>query len=45
MAASFIDSMSEEGDGIREEMEYVARSVCGTAYMGESHLIRTRYPS
>ncbi|RXW22172.1 hypothetical protein EST38_g3677 [Candolleomyces aberdarensis] len=34
MAASFIDSISEESDGIREEMEDVARGVCGIAYLG-----------
>ncbi|KAJ2933072.1 hypothetical protein H1R20_g4026, partial [Candolleomyces eurysporus] len=39
MAASFIDSMSEEGAGTREEMEYVARSVCGTAYLAGSETI------
>ncbi|RXW22173.1 hypothetical protein EST38_g3678 [Candolleomyces aberdarensis] len=39
MAVSFIDSMSEDGAGTREEMEYVARSVCGTAYLAGSETI------
>ena len=35
MAANFIDTISEEGDGNREEMEDVARGVCGIAYLGK----------
>lgn len=39
MAASFIDNLPEESER-RDAMEDIARSVCATAYVGES-----RHPS
>jgi hypothetical protein len=35
MVASFIESISEEEDGNQEELEDVARGVCGIAYLGK----------